>query len=103
MINGAFWQGQAPDAATQQFELWVYGMLGGALIWLGIVILYMVKFAFARKEKWSRDAILFGMLAWFVVDTLMSVYTKAYFNAGFNLASLIVFGLPLAMTRKEFK
>lgn len=102
LVNGTFWQGQAPGAATQQFGLWVYGMLGGAMIWMGTMIYYLAKYPFARKEKWSSDCLLLGMAGWFVVDTLMSAYTGAYFNVAFNVAALCLVAVPLVVTRKEF-
>ncbi len=103
LIDGTFWQGQAPAAGTQQFGLWAYGMIGGAMIWMGFMIYYLAKYPFARKEKWSRDCLLLGMAGWFIVDTLMSAYTKAYFNVVFNLLALCLVALPLLMTLKEFK
>lgn len=103
LIDGTFWQGHAPAAAVQQFGLWVYGMIGGAMIWLGILIYYVAKYPFARKEKWSSDCLLLGIAGWFVADTLMSACAQAYFNVAFNVLALCLLIIPLAVTRKEFK
>lgn len=103
LYNGIFWPGQTPDAGTQQLSMFVYGMLGGVMAWLGIILFYVVKYPFARKEQWSSNAIILGLLAWFVTDTFMSAYTKVYLNVFFNVIALIMFALPIFMTRKEFR
>jgi hypothetical protein len=44
------------------------------------------------------------MLLWFVVDSGMSVYHGAFFNVWMiNVWTLLLVGLPLAMTRRAFR
>ena len=73
------------------------------MIWMGIMVFYLARYPFARREKWSHNCLLLGIAGWFVVDTLMSAYTKAYFNVAFNALALIFLVLPLVMTIKDFK
>jgi hypothetical protein len=103
MVNGVFWSGIAPDAATGQFRLWVYGMLGATMAGWGITLVYIVLNPFARGEKWSRNAIAAGIALWFAVDTFMSAYTHAYFNVGVNVLLIVLAGIPLLMTWKHFE
>jgi hypothetical protein len=42
------------------------------------------------------------LLVWFVLDTALSVFYKVYFNAALNTTILILAGLPVVFTRKEF-
>jgi hypothetical protein len=102
LVNGFFWPGSAPDEATGQFRLWVYGMLGATMAGWGVTLAYIVMGPFARLEKWSWDAIAFGLAVWFVVDTFMSAYSGAYFNVGINVLLIVLAGIPLLMTRKMF-
>ena len=103
LVNGVFWPGTGPDQSSQQFILWAYGMLGATMAGWGVTFAFIVNGPFGKQEKWSRDAIAAGVIVWFVIDTLMSVYTGAYFNIGVNVLVLILAGLPLVMTIKEFK
>jgi hypothetical protein len=103
LVNSVFWPGSAPDAATGQFRLWVYGMLGATMAGWGIVLAYIVKNPFARREKWSWNAIAIALAVWFVVDTFMSAYVGAYFNVGVNVLLIVLAGVPLVMTLKRFK
>lgn len=102
MVNSVFWSGSGPDTGTLQLRLWYSGMLGGTIAGWGVALWYVVSGPFRKKERWSRDAIAGGILVWFVVDTSLTVYTHVYFNAGFNLLVLVLAGLPLAMTYREF-
>lgn len=102
MANGVFWPGSGPDAGTLQQRLWYSGMLGGTIAGWGVTMWYVVSGPFRKKERWSRDAIIAGILVWFVVDTGISIYMHVYFNAVFNIIVVMLAGLPLAMTYREF-
>ncbi len=102
LVNGTFWQGMAPDTSTQEYQLWVYGMLGATMVGWGTFLAYIIRYPFARKEKWSWDCIALGIAAWFIIDTVISAYVTAYFNVAINLLLLVLVALPLIMTRGEF-
>jgi len=102
MANSVFWPVSGPDAGTQQLRLWYSGMLGGTMAGWGVTLWFIVNGPFRKKERWSRDAIVAGIIVWFIVDTLLSLYAKVYFNAGFNTLVLVLAGVPLIMTSKEF-
>jgi len=102
LVNDVFWSGSSPDPATGRFMLRAYGMLGATMAGWGIALAYIVKYSFAGKEKWSWNAIAFGLAVWFVADTFMSAYTKAYFNVGINVLLIVLAGIPLLMRRKSF-
>jgi uncharacterized BrkB/YihY/UPF0761 family membrane protein len=102
LVNGTFWPGTLPDASTQSYQLWVYGMLGATMVGWGIFLAYITRFPFAKKEKWSWDCIALGVAAWFAIDTAVSAYVGAYFNVAINLLLLVLVALPLVATKKEF-
>ena len=68
----------------------------------GITLAYIARYPFGRKERWAWNGLVFGLLVWFVLDTALSIFYRVYFNAAFNTALLILTGLPLVFTRKEF-
>lgn len=102
LVNGVFWGGTAPDANTGRFILWAYGMLGATMAGWGVTLAFIVFYPFTRKEPWAWNAIAIGLALWFVVDTFMTVYTGAYFNAGVNVLLIVLAGIPLLMSRKAF-
>jgi uncharacterized BrkB/YihY/UPF0761 family membrane protein len=101
LVDDVFWPDREP-AGLGQYRLWVHGMLGATMAGWGITLAYIVLNPFAKREKWSWNAIAAGMAVWFIVDTLMSVYTKAYFNVGVNVLLIVLAGIPLVMSWKYF-
>jgi hypothetical protein len=102
LVDDVFWPGGSP-AAVEQYQLWVYGMLGATMAGWGVTLAYIVLNPFAKREQWSWNAVAAGLALWFVVDTFMSAYTKAYFNVGVNVLLIVLAGIPLVMTRKDFR
>lgn len=102
LINPAFWNSTTPDESAGQFQQWIYGVWGATIAGWGIFLTFIARYPFKRKERWSWYCLVFGFLVWFILDTLLSVYYKVYFNVAFNTALLIIAGLPLVFTRKEF-
>ena len=46
----------------------------------------------------------YGLLSWFIIDSGISIYYDAVHNVILiNMVALILIGIPLIMTRKEFK
>lgn len=77
-------------------------MLGATMAGWGITLVYIVLYPFAKREKWSWNAVAAGLALWFLIDTFMSAYTGAYFNVGVNVLLIVLAGIPLLMTRKSF-
>jgi hypothetical protein len=101
-IDPAFWGANAVESATRQFQQWLYGVWGATIAGWGISMTCIARYPFRKKERWAWNCLVFGLLVWFVLDTSLSVFYKVYFNAAFNTTLLILAGLPLAFTRKEF-
>ena len=60
--------------------------------------------AFKEKEVWAYKALWLGLISWFCIDSGISIYYGAIHNIVLiNIVALILIGLPLVMTRKEFK
>ncbi len=101
-IDPAFWGTNPVDDAARQFQHWIYGVWGATIAGWGIVMAYVAHHPFKKKERWSWNSLVIGLLIWFVLDTSLSVFYKVYFNAAFNTTLLALVGLPVMFTRKEF-
>jgi hypothetical protein len=101
-IDPAFWGTNAVGNATKQFQQWIYGVWGATIAGWGISVIYIARYPFQNKERWSWNCLVFGLLIWFVLDTWLSAFHKVYFNVAFNTALLILAMLPIVFTRKDF-
>jgi len=76
------------------------GPLGGTIAGSYLIQVFVVAVPFARREAWAWHALLWPMLLWFCVDSLVSGLHGAWFNIYMiNLMPLVVFGIPLFATR----
>ncbi len=101
-IDPAFWGTNAVDIAARQFQHWLYGVWGATIAGWGIILAYIAHYPFIKRERWAWNGLVFGLVVWFVLDTSLSLFYKVYFNAAFNMALLILVGLPVVVTRNEF-
>ena len=68
----------------------------------GVFMVFLARYPFQQRERWSWICFLLGLLLWYVLDTGISLYYGVAFNAIFNTAILVLALIPLAYTRKEF-
>jgi hypothetical protein len=101
-IDPAFWSASPMDEGTTLFQQWVYGVLGATIAGWGISLAFIALYPFRKKEKWAWTCTATGILAWFVLDTALSVFYHVYFNVAFNMALMILAMPPLIATRKDF-
>lgn len=102
-ISRVFWGSSELAAEALLFQRWIYGLLGATCLMVGILIFFIVKHAFAKKEQWAWNCLLLGLVTWFMIDTPISFYFQVYFNVIFNTALLLAVLFPLLLTRKNFK
>ncbi len=100
-IDPAFWPANAVDEAARQFQQWIYGVWGATIAGFGILVTFIARHPFSRKEKWAWSSILWGVVAWFVLDSGLSFFYKVYFNVIFNVVLFILVTLPLIFTRRD--
>ena len=101
-INPVFWINSELTTETLFFQRWIYGLLGATCVMVGILIFFIVKNSFARKEKWAWNCLFIGLVSWFIIDTPISMYFQVYFNVVFNIVLLLAILVPLVLTKKEF-
>ena len=83
---------------------WLFGIIGGTIVGFHILMIMISENAFKRKEMWAYKAMWSGLLSWFCIDSGISLYYGAIHNVVIiNLVALILIGVPLIMTRNDFK
>ncbi len=101
-IDPAFWNTSVVEANARGFQHWIYGVWGATIAGWGIFLTFMAHYPFRKKEQWAWNCLVAGLLVWYVLDTLLSIYHQVYFNAIFNTVLLILAMLPVVATRKHF-
>jgi hypothetical protein len=101
-IDPVFWDGNASQSAYAQFQGWVYGVLGSTMSGWGLMLFFVVRYSFQRREEWAWNAIAISLGFWYLLDTGISLYFGVHFNAVFNTLLLIVVLIPLGFSRKFF-
>jgi hypothetical protein len=101
-IDPAFWGSGTSIESIRLFQQWIYGVWGATIAGWGIFVTFIAYYPFRSKEKWAWNCLVLGLGVWFVLDTALSISFKVYFNVAFNTILLILAGLPVIFTRKEF-
>lgn len=101
-INSIFWGTADVADGVKGFQRWIYGAWGATVAGWGIFVTFIAHYPFQRKEKWSWNCLLSGVLVWFIIDTGFSAYFNVYINVILNTVFLIAVILPLVSTRKHF-
>ena len=102
-VDPVFWGNIADNEGTVKFKQWIYGAWGSTIAGWGIIIAFVAAVPFKRKEKWAHASISAGLIVWYLLDTGISYYHQVYFNVALNTAFLIILGIPLLATAREFK
>jgi hypothetical protein len=101
-INSVFWGTADVADGVKGFQRWIYGAWGATVAGWGIFVTFIAHYPFQRKEKWSWNCLLSGVLVWFMIDTAFSAYFNVYINLILNVFLFAVVLLPLVSTRKHF-
>ena len=98
-----FFNGNEFSPEVLKMKNWLFGIIGATIVGFHVLMLMISENAFKKKEKWAHNAMWLGLLSWFCIDSFISVYYSAIYNVWIiNLFALVVIGLPLLITRKEF-
>lgn len=98
-----FFGGNQFESNVLKLKNWLFGIIGGTIVGFHILMVMISENSFKKKEPWAYKAMWFAMLSWFVIDSGISLYYGAIHNVVIiNLVALVLIGIPLIMTRKEF-
>ena len=80
------------DAATTHF---LSALTGGFLLGWGVTIWLLSKYAYDDAPEGVRKSVVYGLVAWFVLDSSGSIASGNPSNAFFNIIVLLVAVGPL--------
>lgn len=93
-----FFAGDMPDDAAR-LRSFLFGPLGGTIAGFYVFQGFVVRNAFAHRERWAWWAILLATAFWFITDSSMSLVHGAWWNVLLvNVPALLLNAIPLAMT-----
>ncbi|MBF9252196.1 hypothetical protein I2I11_02715 [Pontibacter sp. 172403-2] len=99
-----FWHSSQIPAEIVPFRAFIWGPLGGTIACSYILLAYIARYPFRRKERWARNAILVAFGTWVILDSAISVYYGVYFQFYLiNAFSFLIKALPLVFTWKDFR
>lgn len=103
-IARIFWQTNEIPADVKNFRLFVAGPLGGTITCCYLLLAYLARYPFGRKEKWARNAILVAFSIWCLIDSYICYRFEVYFQIYLiNALSVLQKALPLIFTWRAFK
>lgn len=74
---------------------------GGVMAGWGSLMLALSRGPIARGDASARRAVAVGLGVWFVVDSAGSIAASYLGNVALNLASLVIFAVPLVMLERD--
>lgn len=80
------------EAATTRF---LSALTGGFLFGWGVCIWFLQKWVYDKAPEGVRKSVLFGLLAWFLIDSSGSIASGNAINAVFNIVVLVIAVGPL--------
>ena len=98
-----FFQSNEFHPEVLNLKNWLFGIIGGTIVGFHVLMIMISENAYKNKEPWAYKAMWAGLLSWFFIDSSISIYYDALYNVVLiNLIAMVLIGLPLVMTRKEF-
>ncbi len=99
-----YFAGVEASADTARMMRWLFGVIGGTIVGFHVIMIFLAVSPFRRRERWAHRAMVAGMLAWFVIDSALSLREGALHNVLLiNIPALVMIGIPLVATWREFK
>ncbi|TAF06639.1 MAG: hypothetical protein EAZ77_11865 [Nostocales cyanobacterium] len=80
----------------------ICGLLGAVMIGWSVTLFLILAGPFRRRQIEAWYAITGSILIWFMVDSSFSLSTGFWQNAVLNMIFFVFFGIPLAVTYRDF-
>lgn len=81
----------------------LHGVLGAVMFGWGVALLLILRGPFLRGRREAWNIFCISVAAWFVPDTLFSLWTGFWQNAVLNSVFALLFVVPLAATHRFFR
>jgi hypothetical protein len=104
MMARTFWGSAELTAEAQKTFSFAVGPLGATTAGYFVLVHYLVRYGFPRRERWAYIAVVAAVLVWFGLDTAASLRHGAWFNVVVvNVPCLVLLGIPLLALRRDFR
>jgi hypothetical protein len=82
---------------------WESALYGAIMTGWGVTLLLVGRIAFQRNDVDLLKALLYGLIAWLILEALFSAYLHVWFNVGVDIGVAFLFSFPLikAMKKKD--
>ena len=97
-----FWQTEVPPEAAQTTFSFLMILFGAMLVGFFTMYYFLIHHGFKTKQLWVWQTAVYGILTWFVIDTLMCISIGAYFNIILANITTLALVSPLFFMRKNF-
>jgi hypothetical protein len=77
------------------FEGWSRGLYGSVFIGFSVLLLFVGRRAVQQNDKVLAKILLYGVLAWLVVEAFVSLVYGVYINVAVDVALAAFLGYPL--------
>ena len=91
------------DAPAITYLTLVHGVLGATMFGWGVGLLSILFDSFRSLRRSGWWGIALSVVAWFIPDTLFSLWTGFWQNAALNAGFAMLFLIPLAATYRAFR
>mgnify|MGYP006277735585 CR=1 FL=1 len=99
-----FWDTGALTPEADETLAFAVVPLGATTAGYFVLVHYLVRFGFARRERWSFHAVVAALAVWFVLDSAFSLWHGAWFNVILvNVPCIVLLGVPLLRLRRYFE
>lgn len=78
-----------------------HGVLGTVMLGWGVVFLFVLLGPFRRGSREAWFTIAVSLTAWYVTDTIFSLWSGFWPNAVLNTVFAVLFAVPLAATYRD--
>lgn len=95
LVDSVFWNSDGPSPATQDFQMWIYAVLGGTMAGWGVTLFALARFGLGGGHRWAWWTLVVAAAVWFAPDTTASAIAGAWFNVIGNAAILVAVAVPL--------
>ena len=97
LVNEALWSRPTMPDDIVTYHRFVHAVLGATIASWALALLFVVRHALEKKERWAFACIAASVVVWFVPDTIASIAFGVVPNAVFNVACLATLLGPLAL------
>ncbi|WP_373524436.1 hypothetical protein [Aquiflexum sp.] len=95
-----FNQGEQLSSPILDLKNWLFGIIGATMVGFNVMAIFIIRFALKEKEIWAWNALFYGIIVWFIIDSGISFYYAAYFNLYLiNIPALLTILIPLFFIR----